>query len=122
MVAPDVGEKFEEFHASDVLAGNKPFEKIKRARAIEIFSTAINAVDNFNIPVIYGAVDLRKLYATDYATANPVDISFRICVKLIEDWFAEHDSSGLGLLICDNGDQKVKHAVRMPFICFAIEP
>jgi hypothetical protein len=118
LVEPDVGRKFEELHSSDLLAGNEPFEKVKRERAIEIFSTAIAAVDKFNIPVIYGAVDLAKLYATKYATANPVDIAFRVCMELIEEWFKETVPDGLGLLICDDSDKSVKSAMQNAFHLF----
>jgi hypothetical protein len=111
LVEPDAGEKIEEFHACDLLAGNKQFAKIGKARAIEILSTAVSAIDRMHIPVVYGAVDLAKLYPTNYATANPVDMSFRICVKLVEEWFTEITPDGLGLLVCDEGDKSVKHAM-----------
>ena len=115
LVQPNVDEQIKEFHASDVLAGNKPFDKITRQRALEIFGTAVKSVSDLKIPVIFGAVDLKKLYATNYATASPVDIAFRVCVKLIEEWFVENSSAGLGLLICDNGNEKVKHAMQNAF-------
>ncbi len=49
LVEPDVGGKIEEFHSSDILAGNKPFEKVSRERALQILSTAIAAVDQFHM-------------------------------------------------------------------------
>jgi len=118
LVEPDAGEKIEEFHACDLLARSKQFAKIERARAIEILSTAVSAVDRMHIPVVYGAVDLAKLYATNYATANPVDISFRICVKLLEEWFKETSPDGLGLLICDDSDKPVRNAMLNAFHLF----
>jgi hypothetical protein len=118
LVEPDVGEKIEEFHSSDILAGRKPFEKVTRERAMQILSTAIAAVDEFHIPVIYGAVDLAKLCATDYATASPVDMAFRRCVRLVEEWFQEISPEDLGLLICDDGDKSVKSAMQKAFHLF----
>jgi hypothetical protein len=54
---------FEEFHACDLLAGNKPFEDVGRPEALGYFSAAIDAFVGGAIPVIYGAVDLGKLFA-----------------------------------------------------------
>ena len=118
LVQPDVAQQLEEFHASDILAGNKPFEGVKRERAIEILSNAVSAIVGMNIPVVFGAVDLSKLYASNYASANPVDMAFRICVKLIEEWFQEEAHDGLGLLISDESDTKVKHAMLNAFHLF----
>jgi Protein of unknown function (DUF3800) len=117
MIQPDVGQEFE-FHATDALAANPPFDKIKRDKAIDIFETAIMAIEMLRIPVIYAAVDLKKLYATNYATTNPVDMAFRILVKLIEAWFKENEPSRLGLLICDDTDKSVKHAMQNAFHLF----
>jgi hypothetical protein len=118
LVAPDVGEGFEEFHASDLLAGNRPFHNVKRERSIEILSTAIAALNSMDTPVVYGAVDLDKLHAANYATASPVDMAFRICVKLVEEWFSENAHDGLGLLISDESDKSVKHAMLNAFHLF----
>jgi len=71
-----------------------------------------------SIPVVYGAVDLSKLYATHYATANPVDISFRICIEIVEDWFRENANTGLGLLISDESEKAVKNAMQNAFHLF----
>ena len=109
---------FEEFHASDLLAGNKPFTDVKREQALAILGTAIAAVSDMGIPVIYGAVDLGKLYATNYATANPVDIAFRMCVRIVEEWFLENAHNGLGLLISDDSEKSVKNAMLNAFHLF----
>jgi hypothetical protein len=118
LVQPDVDGAFEEFHATDILSGKPPFHNIKRDRALEILSTAVSAVNGMDIPVVYGAVDLDKLNATNYATANAIDMAFRICVKLVEEWFQENARDGLGLLISDDADQKIKHAVLNAFHLF----
>jgi hypothetical protein len=75
-------------------------------------------VNGYEIPVIYGAVDLTKLYAKLYATANPVDMAFRICVRLVEDWFKENADTDLGLLISDDADRPVKSAMQNAFHLF----
>ena len=110
---------FEEFHASALLAGSKPFEDVEREEAQLILSTAIEAVSAMEIPVVYGAVDLGKLSATNYATADPIDISFRICVRLIEEWFQTNEHNGLGLLISDeSSNHKIKNAMQNAFHLF----
>ena len=119
MVENHVADGFEEFHASDLLAGNKPFQNVGREEALEIFSTVIVALDAMEIPVVFGAVHLGRLYATNYATANPIDVAFRVCVTLIEEWFQSEELSGLGLLISDDSsDQHVKRAMQNAFHLF----
>ncbi len=118
LVEPDVGKPFEECHACDLLAGNPPFENVKRQRAIEIFSHAIAAVNQMNIPVIYAAVDLVRLNTATYGSASAVDMAFRSCVQLIEQWFKEESPDSLGLLVSDNGDKGVKEAMLKSFHLF----
>jgi hypothetical protein len=112
-------EEFEEFHASDLLSAKKPFEKIDRDGAIRYLDAAVSAIIHLNIPVVYGAIDLAKLYAANYATANPVDMAFRICVKFVEEWFqANADERGFGLLISDDSEKAVKNAMLNAFHLF----
>ncbi len=121
-VLPLVTGDFEELHATDLLAGNKPFENIKRAQAMAILSDAVEMVESLSLPLVYGAVDLEKLWGTNFATANEVDIAFRICVKLIEEWFkstqkpeAFSPDAHLGLLISDDSQKAVKNSMQNAF-------
>jgi hypothetical protein len=118
LVEPHVTGKFEEFHAADLLAGNPPFDNVKRDQALEIFGTAIATMVGMQIPVVYGAVDLNRLYATNYATAKPVDMAFRICIKLIEQWFQEEAHDSLGLLIADDSEKSVRNEMSNAFHLF----
>ena len=119
LVYVDANEKFEEFHACDVLACSGPFQGIKRARAIEILSTAVATVNKFKIPIIYGAVDLVKHRTANCGTAEPIDYAFRGCVKRVEKWFQESCSDGLGLLISDDFEnKKIKEAMKKSFYLF----
>jgi hypothetical protein len=113
-----VVNEFEEFHASDLLAGNPPFEKIERKQALSILGDAIAAITGLEIPIVYGAVNLSKLHATIYATANPIDIAFRLCVQSVEEWFQQKAHDGLGILISDDSDKHVKHAMQNAFHLF----
>jgi hypothetical protein len=106
LVQPEAGNKFERFHAADLLAGRPPFDKIGRARAIEILATGIGAITRMNIPVIYAAVDTVRIKTANYGSVEPKDMAFRGCLKLIEQWFQESKPDGLGLLVSDNYDSK----------------
>lgn len=110
--------KFVEIHAADLLAGNSPFEKIQREWALTIFGEALTAIDDLKIPVIYSAVDLNKLYASNYATTNPIDMAFRMGLRQIEEWFGEYHPANFGLLIADDGDGKVKNSMLNAFHLF----
>jgi len=115
LLDPYVTGKFEELHAADLLAGNPPFEKVGREYVLALFDEGIHLLETLEIPVIYGAVDLNKLHASDYASANATDMAFRICIKLVEGWFRENRPVNLGLLIADDGDKGVKNAMLNAF-------
>lgn len=93
-----------EFHASDILNGNKPFDTMKENDRRELLARGVRVVESWKIPIVYGSVDIRKLYGTDFATANVADIAFRRCARAIEEWFVEH--GGFGLLVADNTTNK----------------
>jgi hypothetical protein len=121
-VLPHVTAGFDELHASDLLAGNKPFEAVKREQAMAILADAVELVESLPLPVVYGAIDLEKLWSTNYATANEVDMAFRICVKLVEEWFqgreaepAFQSDANLGLLISDDSQKAVKNSMQNAF-------
>jgi hypothetical protein len=103
-----------EFHASDLLNGNKPFDTIKKDERWELFKRGVRVIEDWKIPIVYGAVDLRKLYSTDFATANIADIAFRRCARAIEEWFAKN--GGFGLLVADNtANQHIKNSMLNAF-------
>ena len=86
LIPEDKREKFEEFHACELFGGYGVFDGIEQTRrfdAIERLFTLFKALD---ISVIYGAVNLERLRATPYGSADPVDIAFRTCLKGIDYW------------------------------------
>ena len=83
-------DEFQEFHACELYGGHGVFAGIDqeiRFQAIERLLATINMLD---MPVIYGAVDLPRLQQECYASADPVDIGFRTCVKGIMEWADAH--------------------------------
>lgn len=102
-VPEDLRSKFE-FHASDLFHGKPPFDKIARDEAFSIISKCAGMIADAPLPIVYGAVDLRKQRGGLYATASPVDVAFRLCLPEINRWF---ETRGLGredfgIIIADN--------------------
>ncbi len=119
LVYAEAGNEFERFHAADLLAGRPPFDKIGRARAIEILATGIDTVARLQIPVIYAAVDMVKLRTTSYGSVEPKDMAFRGCLRLVEQWFKEIEPDGLGLLVSDNYESRpIRGAFQSSFHMF----
>ena len=112
---PEVPRMDFEFHASDLWNGNKPFQDIKTDERKRLFSECVRVLEEWKIPIVYGAVHLDKLYGTLFSTANPIDIAFRVCAKAVEEWFCEQSPDGFGLLISDNGNQHVRNTVANSF-------
>lgn len=99
-----------ELHAVDLWQGNNPFDGIPQDERRRLFGQSVTVIENWNIPIVYGAVDLRKLQDSEYGSANAADVAFRRCARAIESWF--HQNGGFGLLIADNTkDQSVRRAM-----------
>jgi hypothetical protein len=102
-------ETFEEFHAWQLYGGYEVFDGIPRDRRYRVIEDLLALVDSFKMPVVYGAVDVRKLQQKSYASAMPVDIAFRLCLNGINNYIRE-SKGGLGtepaLLILDNSKEK----------------
>jgi hypothetical protein len=111
-VPEELRDKFE-FHASPLYHGKPPFDKIDREIAIKMLTACTQAVIEAPIPIVYAAVDLRKLRSGMFATASPIDIAFRMCVPEIERWLVENkpkdtpNSEHCGIIIAD--DTKNQH-------------
>jgi hypothetical protein len=105
-----------EFHASDIWSGAKPFDSISQPERHRLFGECVRVLEEWKVPIVYGAVDLCRLYGTLYSTANPVDIAFRTCAIGIEEWFRSQSSTGLGLIVSDDtAKQHVKNAILNAF-------
>ena len=87
----EIAEKFQEFHAFELFKGEGAFKGIdedKRYTAIEVL---LSAMQGYDFPFIYGAVDEEKLTNSSLAKglfgmARPLTAAFRLCVLGIEDW------------------------------------
>ena len=82
-------DQFEEFHACDLYGGYGVFEGIEQDRRFTAIGQLLNFIKGAELSVVYGAVDLTSLQNQVYASADPLDISFRTCAKGINSWLQE---------------------------------
>lgn len=113
-----VAEEFRssfEFHASDLWARNEPFEALSREQAESAIQQSLEIVQGLEIPVVYGAVDKKKLSEQLYSSASPLEMAFRKCVEHIEEWMSISAPNELAILIADDSDKgkrEMKNAFR----------
>jgi hypothetical protein len=91
-----------EYHASALFHGKEPFQNVGRDKVLSLLKDVADMVAAVPIPIVYGAVDLKKLRSGIHATAQPVDMAFRLCLPEIERWFVENAPDELGIFIADD--------------------
>jgi hypothetical protein len=98
-----------EFHATDLLHGNKPFENLSTGQGLTIMEGLISNVESMSLKIVYGSVDVKKLSESLYQSANPEIVAFRSCLLCIEDCLRDlsdgtphPDEQEFGLLIMDD--------------------
>lgn len=106
-----------EFHAADLYAGNPPFQKIGREKALQILSNCASIVEvDKTVTLIYGAVHTGKLRASIHATATPADVAFRLCIPEIEKWLVDNAPNDMGIIIADDtSNQSHKKHIQASF-------
>ena len=104
--------KFEEFHASELYGGYGAFEGIDQDRRLEAITKLLHMLAMCKLTVVYGGVNVDSLQKQLYASADPIDISFRICLKGIRSWIDERilgDMNDLAELSADETLESVTH-------------
>jgi hypothetical protein len=106
-----------EFHASDMLHRNPPFDNFLREQALTIMERGVESLGGLSLPSIaYSVVDLVKLSNGLYGRANPIDVAFRACLLVVEDWFKQYAPNELGIFISDDfSDAAIKRVMRIAF-------
>ncbi len=89
LLPPKKYEQFTEFHACDLYNGTKAFDGMERAQRYSILEILLGVLEKQEIPVIYGAVDLSRLNKMIYASANPIDMTFRMCALGVQAWMGK---------------------------------
>jgi hypothetical protein len=102
--ADQIEEKFEEFHASALFNGDPPFDGIDEKRRFDAISVLLTAVQIEQLPYIYAAVDRNKLKDSPMATANPMDVAFRLCLLGVEEWARSKHPQRVGSIQLDFKD------------------
>jgi hypothetical protein len=94
--------QFEEFHACELYGGHGVFDGIDQDLRFEAIERLLATIKFAEIPIVYGAVDLTRLHSEFYASADPADICFRICLEGIDFWAEEDINSKLHAKLGDN--------------------
>jgi hypothetical protein len=107
-----------EFHSSDLWNRRGVFSALNEENVNTLFGNCASIIAHLGLSIVYGAVDVGKLKSGLglYSSASPIDIAFRICVSKIEKWFAANAPKELGLLVCDDTQNKShKNAIQNAF-------
>jgi Protein of unknown function (DUF3800) len=129
LVPEERRHKFEEFHAWELFGGCNAFEGVDQQQRFDAVQSILYAVADRKAPIVYGAVDIAKLAAKIYSSADPLDICFRLCIQGIDLWASQHirspiatnskelqDAQPLVVLICDDFQHKtVKDSIKKSF-------
>lgn len=127
LVPPEKWDSFEEFHACELYGGHGVFSGIDQTVRFEAIRRLLTLIEVCSISVVYGAVDMGRLQREVYASADPLDISFRICAKGIQAWLSktitgptedaivERWMEELVILIVDECDKKVRDSLQRSF-------
>jgi hypothetical protein len=86
LIPQDQWEDFE-FKACDLFHANKPFEALGKEKCRGVLTSALEWIQKFNIPVLYGAIDKPKLRSKLFRTAKPVDMAFQLYLQALDEWF-----------------------------------
>jgi hypothetical protein len=82
-------DQFTEFHACDLYNGTNAFKGMEWAQRMSILEVLLRTLETLEMPVIYGAVDLSQLNNKIYASANPIDMTFRMCSLGVQEWMGK---------------------------------
>jgi hypothetical protein len=121
LMPEDKRSDFLEFHACELYGGYGPFEGIEQRKRFEAIESLLSLLPSCDIHVAYGAVNLDELRRQPYASANPLDMAFRMCAQRVGDWLvakaihAGQSKSAFGLLIADECDKADKIVLQNSF-------
>ena len=88
-------DDFQEFHATALYHGKRPFEGIDEPKRFLAILTLLAAVRAENMPFIYAAIDRREFAATHpppFGASKPLHAAFHMCLLGVEEWATENHS------------------------------
>ncbi|HEV2493614.1 MAG TPA: DUF3800 domain-containing protein [Terriglobia bacterium] len=115
VIPVDRQENFEEFHAYEIYGGYGIFDGIEQELRFEAITTLLTLIADWNMPVIYGAVNVPRLQQQVYASATALDIAFRICVPAISELMLKEREPEMVLLIADDSDKEKRKRLKESF-------
>jgi len=117
--AEDFWSNFEEFKGHELFGGRGPFEGLSQETRFGIIESLLDLLREFELSIVYGALHKDKLGL--YASANPLDICFRVCMEGIAKRMKEQpDGREFAMLIADNSNKDSK-VLRESFYAFRKE-
>ena len=86
---------FQEFHASALYHGTKPFEGIDEPKRFLAILTLLAAVRAEKMPFIYAAIDRKEFASTHhppFGASKPLHAAYHMCLLGVEEWATENHS------------------------------
>lgn len=119
VVPPEKLESFVEFHGCELFGGYGIFEGIEDGKRHHAITRLLTLLRDYKLPVISAAVNVPLLKTKVYASANPIDIAFRHCLKGIDEWIGtgrqkQQEETGL-VIVDDTTDKEIKSAMQESF-------
>jgi len=116
--ADEFWENFEEFKGWQLFGGRGPFEMLDQETRHELIEFMLGLVIDFDMSIVYGALDKHEL--GHFASVNPLDVCFRICMDGILDRVKLEAGGEFAMLIADNSNKDAK-VLRDSFYAFRRE-
>jgi len=115
LIPKDRLDRFEEFHAWELFGGYGVFEGIEPKKRFEAIDYLLGIIVRCKTPIIYGAVNRWLLRDKTYASAEPMDICFRVCVRGIQDWLTRNAGTKRAILVTDECQKDIKATIKQSF-------
>jgi hypothetical protein len=115
IVPPERLDQFTEFHAWELFGGYGVFEGVEQSKRLEVAKQIMLFVKQYHVPIIFGAVSKLLLRDKVYASADPIDICFRICAQGGEQYVGDSSPEEFAILIADDFDREIKARLRKSF-------
>jgi hypothetical protein len=86
LIPPERLERFEEFHASDLFLGVKPFDGIPEEKRYGALRELIQLRNHWGIAYVYSAVDTNELSKSPMRSASWIDSAFFMVACAIDEF------------------------------------
>jgi hypothetical protein len=106
---------FKEFHAVDLFGGHGAFSGIDEAARYRAIRVLLNAVRMFNLKFVYSAIDKKNHALTAFGGGNPLDLTFRMCARGIEEILKEDEDSFWLLIMDDTQEKDLRYRLKTSF-------